>query len=234
MKHFLLLAALISLSTQAAPWRSNRDHSEILFQVGYLGVSELTGRFTAFDADVDLEPKPMSFKNLDIKIDINSIETGNKMRDGHLKNSEFFDARQFPNIIFKSNKIVQLKDNKFKASGTMTIKNISRPADVEFTVTDSVKDTWGYENKFVKFESKLNRKDFNINWNKTLDNQKYLVSDEVTYRGVFQIQPNDGKTPPSKHMIPDTEYIREREVQHRKNQEESSFSKGLRKLINGN
>ncbi|WPU63490.1 YceI family protein [Peredibacter starrii] len=234
MKQILLLAAFLSLSIQAAPWHANRDHSEVLFQVGYLGVSELTGRFTAFDADVDVEPKPLSFKSLNIKIDVNSIETGNKMRDGHLKNAEFFDARQFPSIIFKSDKIVLMKDNKYKAQGTLTIKNVSRPANVEFTVTDSVKDTWGYENKFVKFESKLNRKDFNINWNKTLDNQKYLVSDEVSYRGVFQIQPNDGKTPPSKHMIPDTEYIREREIQNRKNQEESSFSKGIRKLINGN
>ena len=234
MKQILLFAAFFSLSLQAAPWHSNRDHSEILFQVGYLGVSELTGRFTAFDANVEVEDKPLSFKALNIQIDVNSIETGNKMRDGHLKNSEFFDARQFPYIQFKSDKIVLVKDNKYKAQGTLILKNVSRPATVEFTVTNSVKDTWGYENKFVKFESKLNRKDFNINWNKTLDNQKYLVSDEVTYRGVFQIQPNDGKTPASKHMIPDTEYIREREVQNRKNQEESSFSKGIRKLINGN
>lgn len=235
MKHLLIFAVFCSLSAHASVWKSNRDHSEVLFQVGYLGVSELTGRFTEFSADVDMESSPLSFKKIEIKIDVNSVETGNKMRDGHLKGGDFFDGRQYPQIFFKSENIKALKGNKFLATGTMKIKETSRPASVEFTVTDSVKDTWGYENKFVKFESALNRKDFKINWNKTLDDQKYLVSDVVTYKGVFQIQPFDGKTPPSKHMIPDTEYIRDREAENRKTQEqESSFSKGLRKLINGN
>lgn len=235
MKQLLIFAILCSLSTHASVWKANRDHSEILFQVGYLGVSELTGRFTDFSADIDMERSPLSFKKIEIKIDVSSVETGNKMRDGHLKGGDFFDGRQYPQIFFKSENIKGLKGNKFLATGTMTIKETSRPASVEFTVSDSVKDTWGYENKFVKFESQLNRKEFKINWNKTLDDQKYLVSDVVTYKGVFQIQPFDGKTPPSKHLIPDTEYIRDREAHNRKNQEpESSFSKGLRKLINGN
>ena len=231
---YLFVLCFVSLSAFATPWKVNKDHSEILFQVGYLGVSELTGRFSDFSAHVDLEQKPLAFKDLIIKIQVDSIETGNKMRDGHLKNVEFFDARQFPQILFTSNKITGLGQNKFRADGFITIKNSTRPSVVEFLVTDSVKDTWGYENKFVKFQSKLNRRDFKINWNKTLDDQKYLVGDEVTFRGVFQIQPEDGKTPPSKHMIPDTEYIRDREIENRKKQEEESgFSQKVRKLING-
>lgn len=231
---YLLLLCFVSLSALATPWKANKDHSEVLFQVGYLGVSELTGRFSDFSADIDMDEKPLRFNHLVIKIQVDSIETGNKMRDGHLKNVEFFDARHFPQITFKADRVLSLGGNKFKAEGTMTIKNSTRPAVVEFTVTDSVKDTWGYENKFVKFSSKLNRRDFSINWNKTLDDQKYLVGDEVAYRGVFQIQPFDGKTPPSKHMIPDTEYIRDREIEHRKKQEEESgFSQKIRKLING-
>ena len=86
---------------------------------------------------------------------------------------------------------------------------------IDFTMTESLKDTWGYENKFIKFKSTLKRKDFNLNWNKTLAGEKYLVGDVITFWGSFQIQPANHKTPSTNHMIPDTEYIRLREKEAR-------------------
>lgn len=227
---FCLIPFTLAAQTNTE-WVSNRDHSEVMFQVTYLNVSELTGRFTEFSAKANLDEKGVPV-SLNIKIDPNSVETGNKMRDGHLKGSDFFEAHQYPAITFVSSKVSKVKDNNYKVDGVMTIKGNSKPMVIEFTVTDSQKDTWGYENKFVKFKSKLNRKDFKINWNKTLDNQKYLVSDEVTFWGVFQIQPASSVTPPSKHMIPDTQPIRKREIENRKPKDESSFSDKVRKLIN--
>lgn len=215
-------------------WVSNRDHSEVLFQVTYLNVSELTGRFTEFNVKTTFDEKAQKPLEMTVKIDPNSVETGNKMRDGHLKGSDFFEAHKYPFITFVSQKITQLKGNNFKADGILTIKSTARPFAIEFSITDSQKDTWGYENKFIKFKSKLKRSDFKINWNKTLDNEKYLVGDEVSFWGVFQVQPQNSVTPPSKHMIPDTKPIRAREVKNRQpKEEESSFSNKIKKLING-
>ncbi len=228
----LILFSFTSLAQTNGEWVSNRDHSEILFQVPYLNVSELTGRLTDFSVKLNFDEKKNP-TNIQVKIDPTSIETGNKMRDGHLKGSDFFEAHQYPAITFISQKITKLKTDTFKADGIMTIKATAKPFIIEFTVTDSQKDTWGYENKFIKFKSKLNRKDFKINWNKTLDDQKYLVGDEVSFWGVFQIQPANSVTPPSKHMIPDTKPIRKREEENRKPKDESSFSEKMRKLING-
>lgn len=237
MKKFIVLVFFLLSHTLAfaVPWVTNRDHSEIQFQVPYMGVSELTGRFNEFSGEVDLSADKKTVGSLSVQISSSSIDTGNKMRDGHLRGSEFFESQQFPYISFKSSDVKMIKANSYKASGLLTIKGITKPAVIEFTTTDSVKDTWGYENKFVKFKSTLNRKDYQITWNKTLDGQQLLVGDTITFWGTFQMQPASGKTPNSKHMIPDTEIIRSRDEKRMKNEpvEESFISKKLKALING-
>lgn len=220
----LTLSLLSSLSF-AGNWVTNRDHSEILFQVSYMGVSELTGRFNEFSGNVHYGDKTQHPEKLEVLISSSSIDTGNKMRDGHLRGSDFFQSNQHPYIKFTSDKIKFIKSGSYRALGILNIKGIAKPAEIEFTTTESLKDTWGYDNKFVKFKSSVNRKDFGINWNKSLDGKELLVGDKITYQGTFQIQPASNKTPNSKHMIPDTEYIRERD--------ESFISRKLRGLING-
>jgi polyisoprenoid-binding protein YceI len=234
MKNLFLVSLLFSFQSLAATWKINKDHSEILFQVPYLNVSELTGRFTDYDGTVDIEDNSASkINSLKIEIQTSSINTGHKMRDNHLQASDFLESRQYPTMKFESSKVTKKSATDYVAEGTLTIKKTSKPFNINFSVTDSVTDTWGYENKFVKYKSKVNRKDFDINWNKTLDADKFLVGDEIIFWGVFQIQPEKSLTPTSKHMIPDTSYIRDREAENRKGKEESGFSQKLRKLING-
>lgn len=225
-KYILALTlSVLSCFSFAGNWVTNRDHSEVMFQVPYMGVSELTGRFNEFSGTVLLNDKTQKAEKLEVVISSSSIDTGNKMRDGHLESNDFFQSNQHPYIKFVGQDIKEIKPGSFRVNGVLTIKGISKPSAVDFTTTNSLKDTWGYENKFVKFKASLNRKDFNINWNKTLDGKQFLVGDVINFWGTFQIQPEAGKTPNSKHMIPDTEYIRKRD--------ESYFSRKLRGLING-
>lgn len=215
----------------SATWVTNRDHSEIMFQAPYMGVSELTGRFNEFNGEVELLEDGSFAKSLVIQINSDSIDTGNKMRDGHLKSNDFFQSNVHPHIVFKSQNILKLKPHHYKATGELIIKGISKKHTIEFSTTDSLKDTWGYENKFVKFKSSLNRKDYNIVWNKTLEGQQFLVGEVITFWGTFQIQPSTQKTPNSKHMIPDTQEIRKRDKDRQDS--ESTLSRKLRSLING-
>lgn len=233
MKTLLFLFLSVVNVAWGAQWVLNKDHSEILFQVPYLGVSELTGRFSEFKGTVEIDDKSKEPKSVQININSNSIDTGHKMRDNHLRANDFLGSKEHPEIIFKSTSIQKVNPTTFRAQGSLKIKNTIKPMTIDFTTTQSVKDTWGYENKFVKYKSKINRNDFNIKWNKTLEGDKYLVGDEVQFWGVFQIQPSNAATPSSKHMIPDTNYIRDREKEMRKKDEESTFSKKFRNLING-
>src|SRR5690606_11431544 len=108
-----------------------------------------------------------------------SLDTGNGMRDGHLKGHDFFQSQAHPEILFKSKKITRLSGNNYQAEGDLHIRGITKPATVAFSVSDTRKDTWGYQNRFVKFKSSLKRKDYNMTWNKTLEGQQFLVGDVV-------------------------------------------------------
>src|SRR4051812_47765123 len=92
----------------AAEWTINKDHSEVMFQVSYLTVSELTGRFNEFSGYLVLDDKSKP-QSLAVKIQTASIDTGNKMRDGHLRGNDFFESSQWPQILFKSESITQVK-----------------------------------------------------------------------------------------------------------------------------
>jgi polyisoprenoid-binding protein YceI len=205
---FLLL--IFSLNIYATTWSLNDDHSEVFFSIEYLNVSEVTGRFKKFSGAVELDEKGIPEK-VEINLEVNSIDTGNRMRDGHLRGAEFFQEKLFPSIFFKSSKIQKVSDNKFMVSGNLQIRKEKKPAVVYFSLTDEVTDTWGHKSRFAKFESSLKRSDFKLSWNKTLLKEKYLVGDDVKFWGRFQFQPITDMTPTNKHMIPDTEYIRQRE-----------------------
>jgi polyisoprenoid-binding protein YceI len=194
----------------ASSWKLNDDHSELFFSIEYLNVSEVTGRFKKISGLAEIDQKGMP-RSISMKIYVNSVDTGNDMRDGHLKGNEFFQGKVHSQLIFSSNQIQKIGEKKFKALGELQIKKEKKSVPVIFTLTEEVTDTWGYKSRFVKFNSSLKRSDFKLNWNKTLMNEKYLVGDEVKFWGSFQLQPSMIATPTNKHMIPDTQYIRERE-----------------------
>jgi polyisoprenoid-binding protein YceI len=213
MKNLIFLLFIFQSSIAWAEfktWVINQDHSELQFKVRYLGLSEVSGRFKRFSGNVHLDDREVP-ASINIKVDSASLDTANNLRDGHVKGNDFLQTNQYPEISFSSKSITPVSKNEFSASGVLTIKGVTRPFSINFRSTSSIKDTWGYENKFVKFSSKIKRSDFKIKWNKTLADQKYLISDEVTFFGTFQIQPDSTKTPSTKHMLPDTEYVRHRE-----------------------
>lgn len=229
MKYALLILFTLSSAVFAEEWQTNIDHSEIHFKIPYMKVSEVSGRFRDFKASAELSEAGLS--DVKVVIETSSIDTGHRMRDTHLKGHDFFRTKEFPKMNFVSSKITK-QGSKYKVDGKLTIKDITKPASFEVELTENLKDTWGYDNRFAKFAGTINRKDFDMNWNKTLDQQEFLVGDSITISGVFQIQPGKTLTPNSKHMIPDTKTIRTNDLD-RQTKEESGLARKIRKLING-
>lgn len=202
----LLLPTLVFSKT----WVINRDHSEIFFTVSYLKVSELTGRFNRFIGETEIDDSGVP-KSLSVVIEAKSLDTGNDVRDGHLRRSEFFAVSTYPEISFQSGFIQSMGGRRYRANGKLTIKNVTREHAIDFTLSDELVDTWGYPNRMVKFETLIDRTQYGLLWNKTLTGKDYLVGELVKIRGGLQLQPGQALTPKSKHMIPDTPYIRNRE-----------------------
>lgn len=229
MKSTLIAFLLVSSSTFAATWKSNIDHSEVHFKIPYMKVSEVSGRFRDFKASAELNADKL--ENVSVEIKATSIDTGHKMRDNHLKGHDFFKTKEYPEMKFVSSKVTSLGSGSYQVEGKLTIKDITKAATFKVELTDNLKDTWGYDNRFAKFSGELDRKNYEMNWNKTLDDKDFLVGDTITISGVFQIQPAASLTPNSKHMIPDTETIRENDLNRQK--DESGMMRKIRKLING-
>jgi polyisoprenoid-binding protein YceI len=207
----ILLLLFISFSTQlfGKEWVINNDHSEVSFEVSYMGISEVRGLFSEFYGGIDIDEKGLT--NLVVNIRASSLFTGNKMRDGHLRGNDFLKTKEHPLIVFKSQNVHMSLPGAFTTTGALTLKDKTKPLRVQFTLTEPKKDTWGLQSRFVKFKTSINRKDFNITWNKTLDKKEFLLGDEIKISGTLQLQPSGDKTPSTKHMIPDTPYIRLRE-----------------------
>ncbi|WMI64752.1 YceI family protein [Aestuariibaculum sp. YM273] len=157
-------------------WVIDPSHSEIGFKVKHLMISNVKGTFTNYEATIDGEDiftSPVS-----VRIEAASISTNNDDRDTHLKSVDFFDVENHESITFESKSLTKV-DDEYKLTGTLTIKGISKEVvlDVEYGGTN--KDPWGNEKLALEITGKINRKDWELNWNAALETGGVLVADEV-------------------------------------------------------
>jgi len=164
----------------AGTWTIDAVHSEVGFSIRHMMVSNTKGRFTKVTGGLSLDDADVTKSTVSVDVDIASIDTGDVKRDEHLKSEDFFDAKKFPSMKFKSTKVEKAGD-KLKVTGDLTIKNVTKPVvlDVELMATE-VKDPWGNTRKGSSAKTKINRKDFGLTWNKALEAGGIAVGEEVT------------------------------------------------------
>ncbi|TNE99761.1 MAG: polyisoprenoid-binding protein [Deltaproteobacteria bacterium] len=216
MKQFLKLFILFFIfvpGLRAETWKVNDDHSDLSFTVNYLKVSEVRGRFNELDGKVEFSGSDP--KSVEVEIKTKSIDTGNKLRDSHLRRADFLDVRKHPKIKFFSKTINKLNDNVYEVKGKISIQNKTKDLTLIVTMSEIVKDTWGKQHRFAVYTGELNRLDFGLDWNKTLPGSDMLVGDRIMLKGSVQLQPYGGTTSSSKHMIADNKSLRNRERQQR-------------------
>ena len=174
-----LLSSAIGAGLELAPGKYNIDpaHTRVSFLIDHFVVSQVQGRFNDVKGSFNLSKKIEDSK-VDVTVPIASIDTGVKKRDDHLKSADFFDAKKFPTMTLKSKKFSgSLED--FKVTGDLTIKDVTKEVTLNGKYTGSVKDSWGQIRAAVRAEGKINRKDFNINYNDMVEAGP-AVGDEVT------------------------------------------------------
>ncbi|RYC52839.1 YceI family protein [Flagellimonas olearia] len=158
-------------------WVIDPTHSELGFKVKHLMISNVKGVFTNYEATIDGE----NFATSPLKVTIQaaSINTNNTDRDNHLKSADFFDAENFPNLTFEGLSFTKVDDEEYKLKGVLTIKEVSKEIELDVAYGGTNKDPWGNEKMAFEITGKLNRKDFGLNWNSTLETGGVLVGDEV-------------------------------------------------------
>lgn len=181
MRHILAVAVLIlssSAALRAETYDIDASHSQVGFRIKHL-VGKVPGRFTKFSGTIDFTPgKPETWK-VDAKIDPASINTDHEKRDGHLRAPDFFDTAKYPEMSFKSTKVTAVKGETAKLHGDLTMHGVTKPVVLDLELGGTTKDPWGNQKAGFSATGKVNRKDFGIVWNKTLDTGSLMLGEEV-------------------------------------------------------
>ena len=156
----------------------DRAHSEVGFRVRHF-VSKVSGRFDDFSGVISMVPGKPAASSVEFTIKTASINTANTGRDTHLKSPDFFDAEKNPEITFKSTKITPVDADTFNVTGIFTMHGTAKEITVPVEFTGTAKDPRGTEKAGFSLTTKLNRKEYGIVWNQTLDTGAFMLGDDV-------------------------------------------------------
>jgi polyisoprenoid-binding protein YceI len=178
-----VLSAIFTLILAASPayaatYNVDVDHTTVSFKVKHL-LSKTQGQFNKFEGTIEYEPgKPESWSAQGV-IQVASLDTNVADRDKHLLSGDFFDAAQFPTIEFKTTSVKDATDTSAKVEGTLKLRGVEKPIVLDVAIAGVANDPWGNTRSAFTATTKINRKDFGMNWNQTLDKGGLLLGEEV-------------------------------------------------------
>lgn len=173
-----LLATPLLAQTPPETWTVDKAHSTATFKVRHL-MSNVTGSFRDFDANINVDRANPAASSVEFTIQAASIDTDNSNRDDHLRSPDFFDVAKYPTISFKSTSIKAKSKNDFDVTGDLTMRGVTKRVTLPVSFLGFGKDGRGNEKAGFEIETTLNRKDYGILWNKTLDEGGMLLGDDV-------------------------------------------------------
>ena len=180
MKVLALLTIAAGAFAAPATYQIDPSHSAAQFSVRHLMISSVKGEFTKMNGTIVYDPQNLAASRIEATIDANSINTREAKRDAHLKGADFFDTAKYPALTFKSKQFVRT-GNKLQVKGDLTMHGVTKEVllDVDGP-TAEIKDPWGNARVGASATTKVNRKDWGLNWNQALEAGGVVVGDEVT------------------------------------------------------
>lgn len=175
----LVFFSSVSLTFAQTKWDFDKSHTTIGFSVTHLIIAEVDGNFKSFNGSVTTNDN--NFENAQVKFsaDVNSINTQNDKRDRHLKSDDFFNAKKFPQVTFKSKSFNKVDDKNYKMVGNLTIRGITKEITLDVKLNGIIKDPWGNTRAGFKITGEINRFDYGLKWNKLMEAGGAVVSKTV-------------------------------------------------------
>lgn len=193
----LTLAVATAASAAPATWTIDQNHSQVGFSVRHF-FSKVPGTFSKFSGSVVYDPQKPENSSVKADIDPSSIDTKNEKRDNHLRSEDFFDVAKFPTLTFVSTKVTSAGKDKLKVDGNLTMHGVTKPVTLDVTFLGAGPSREGEQRSGFEAKTTVNRKDFGILWNKTLDQGGTMLGDDVDIQlnveGV--IRPDQPASPP--------------------------------------
>jgi len=175
----LTLASVTVSRAEAATYVIDPDHSQVIFKVKHMGISTVTGRFDLMEGSYAFDDEDISKSSVETTITTASINTNKQKRDDHLKSPDFLDVAKYPAITFKSKEVKKGNGDEFTIIGDLTINGVTKQVELDAEYGGKAKDPMGNERTAFTAKTKIDRKDYGLTWNKTLDSGGFLVGDDV-------------------------------------------------------
>ena len=175
-----LLVLALPLAALASTWNLDPDHSTAQFKVKHLMISNVKGNFETISGVLNLDDRDITRSRVEVNIQVTSVNTNIKKRDDHLRSADFFDVARFPAMTFTSTRVEKAGPDKLRVTGNLTLKGVTRPVVLHVDgLTPEIRDPWGYVRRGASATATINRRDFGITWNKSMDNGGSVVGEEV-------------------------------------------------------
>ncbi len=160
-------------------WKIDPAHSEVGFAAKHMMISTVRGRFSEVSGFIDFDEDTPNDSKIDVEIGVASVDTRQEPRDNHLRSADFFDAESHPVMKFVSTKVDHVKGNEYKVTGDLTIRNTTKPVTLEASFEGVHPDPWGGTRAGFTATGKINRHDFGLNWNATIEAGGVVVGPEI-------------------------------------------------------
>jgi polyisoprenoid-binding protein YceI len=164
---------------QLSEWAIDAAHARVGFTVPHMVVSEIDGQFKNFSGKVQLDERDLTHSKLEFSAEVASIDTGLADRDKHLKGPDFFDAEKFPTIQFNSTSIKK-SGKGYKITGDLTMRGVTKRVTLDATLSAAVVNPWGKQVRAARITGAIQRQDFGVSWNKSLDKGGVVVGETVS------------------------------------------------------
>lgn len=175
-----LTVATGSLATaRAADYAIDPAHSSVGFQIKHLAIAKVNGTFSGFEGTIAFEEGKPGAWSVKATIPTASVDTGNKDRDDHLRSPDFFDAAAYPTMTFTSTAVTMTSATEGQLQGELTLHGVTRPVTLDLEFNGAVTDPWGNEKIGFSASGEIDRKDWGLTFNKTLDNGGLMIGDTV-------------------------------------------------------
>ncbi len=177
---FVVAFALVSVQgAVAGEWLVDKSHTAVKFKVKHI-LTNVWGEFTDYDAELNYNAENPNESSVKVTINVNSIDTGNEKRDGHLRSEDFFWAEKYPTITFQSKKITAVGQKQLKVLGDLTIRGVTKEIELMVEGPSDPINFMGTTKAAASAEAVINRTDWGLTWNKALEAGNLLVGEDVT------------------------------------------------------
>lgn len=170
---------MTTTATATTTWSIDPAHSNAEFSVKHMMISTVKGRFGAIEGTLEIDEAEPTRSSVRAEAEVATVTTGAADRDAHLRSDDFFNVERFPKMTFESTSIQKVDDSHWKMAGDLTIRDITRGITFDVDFDGRIVDAFGKDRAGFTAETRINRKDFGMNWNGVIEAGGVVVSDSV-------------------------------------------------------